>query len=151
LDVLLESANSALIRRLWMGLHLAEREHDEQVPRRELARLVSSAFVRGVPDALQHWEDGSDQGALDAQRQNRACDLFADEGGGLPAMLRTRVDPETLMAAYRKLAAHRWGPGWADMVCPEQMVREWIENVYAAMAEHDEDPEDDDQPGGDRP
>jgi hypothetical protein len=114
LDLRLEQASEAAVRKLWMDLFRCEREQTEPARSGRLAAFVGTAFDKGVAEALARWEDpGKGRPAPDATRTT-ATRLLLEKNAALRAAVLADPRGRSWAEPYEQAARSAVGPAWVQ-------------------------------------
>ena len=135
LDLRLEQASEAAVRKLWMDLFRCEREQHEPARSGRLAAFVGTAFDKGVAEALARWEEpGRGRPAPDATRTT-ATRLLLERNASLRAAVLGDPSGSAWADAYEQAARQAVGPAWIQTYLSVRELTMYLGDTAATLGE----------------
>jgi hypothetical protein len=135
LDLRLEQASEAAVRKLWMDLFRCEREQHEPARSGRLAAFVGTAFDKGVAEALARWEEpGRGRPAPDATRTT-ATGLLLERSASLRAAVLADPRGDSWAEAYEQAARQAVGPAWTQTYLSVCELRAYLGHSAATLGD----------------
>jgi len=135
LDLRLEQASEAAVRKLWMDLFRCEREQHEPARSGRLAAFVGTAFDKGVAEALARWEEpGRGRPAPDATRTT-ATRLLLERNASLRAAALGDPSGRSWAEAYEQAARQAVGPAWIQTYLSVRELATYLQDTAATLGE----------------
>jgi hypothetical protein len=127
LDLRLEQASEAAVRKLWMDLFRCEREQTDPARSGRLAAFVGTAFDKGVAEALARWQEpGKGRPAPDTTRTT-ATTLLLEKNAALRAAVLADLRGSSWAEPYEQAARQAVGRAWVQTYLSVAELKEHLQ------------------------